>query len=93
MFIGVYGANGGGVYSSDSALEKSMKYIHSPQKKEFEYYSHAVNYVIYGLTEVHKICPRKDVNQDILYQKPNYFHRIPYLVKPNYIEAPFHYNF
>ncbi len=93
MYIGVFGYNGGGVYNSAIALNKSMKYIHSPKKQEFMYFNHAINFVIKGLTEDYKICPRDALIQEKFYQNPNFFHYIHKLIKQNNIEAPFRYNY
>ena len=92
MYTGIYGYNGGGVYNSDSELMKARKYIVFPKQKEFLYLRDAVDFVIRGLAEDYKICPREDLMEEKLYYRLNFFYHSDKLIKQKSSKPPFRFN-
>ena len=72
-FYGVYGFNGGGVYTNWYRVEKGQKYVQGIKYKSFETQKEAVDFVIEGLTQNYKVGDFSQLNQEALYSNTNYF--------------------
>ena len=91
-FYGVYGRNGGGVYTDWDKLQCSLPYIPSNKYKKFSSRRDAVQFIIYGLVKVYRVCEENEINIGLIYSNTNFYITEQQLISYNVnrlIEAPF----
>ena len=72
-FYGVYGRNGGGVYTHWSYFEKSQRHIPSVKVKKFSSRKEAVSFIVDGLAHVYHVCEENEIRLDALYSHTNWY--------------------
>ena len=74
-FYGVYGRNGGGVYTDWTEFETSKSFIPSVKVKKFASRKEAVKFIVDGLSDVYNVCDRNEIRQEELYSHTDYYLR------------------
>lgn len=91
-FYGVYGRNGGGVYTDWDLVQYSLPYIDGNKFKKFTSKHDAVRFIVEGLVNVYRVCEEDEINIELLYSNTNYFFTEGQLISHHarrLIEAPF----
>ena len=74
-FYGVYGRNGGGVYTDWGCYVQSRQYIPGVKVKKFKSRHEAVNYIVDVLVNVYQICKWDEICVKLLYEYTNFYLR------------------
>lgn len=80
-FYGVYGRNGGGVYTDWGRYLQSHPYIPGVKVKKFRSRPEAVSYIIEGLVNDYQICKADEIRVNMLYEKTNFYLRESELIE------------
>lgn len=89
-FYGVYGRDGGGVYTDWGCFERIKRQIPGVKVKKFLSRPEAVNYIIDGLANVYCICKESEIQVALLYTCTNCYLREEKLIcyRMGALEAP-----
>lgn len=82
VFYGVYGRNGGGIYSYWPKVQESMRYIQGFTAKKLPTRDMAVQFIVNGLVNHYGVCRAEEIQVDLLYANNNYFLYLEKLLIP-----------